>query len=56
VNRVDAPILGVVAAFHEPPSLEIVEKRNQPAWHHAEKRSVGLLGDVSVGSDRAERS
>jgi 3-oxoacyl-[acyl-carrier protein] reductase len=52
VNRIDAPILGVVAALDERPTFEFVEQRDQPAWHHPEKRSERLLADAGVGGDR----
>ncbi|HSY23726.1 MAG TPA: hypothetical protein VK841_16475 [Polyangiaceae bacterium] len=56
VNRVDAPVLGVIPPLDEPALLELVEERDEPARHHPQQESERLLADPGVAGDRAQRS
>ena len=54
VQRIDAPILGVIATLDEPAFLELVDEDDQPARKDRERPRERLLTEPRARRDRAQ--
>jgi len=54
VERIDAPVLGMVAPLDEPPLLELVDEDDEAARHDRELRRELLLAEAGASRDRAK--